>query len=265
MIYLPEANGMCTKDISQNPPGLRSPAEHGMTFKNVNIRTKDNELLHGWFIYQPNPHMSKTIVYFHENAGNIGFRMPILIELYKTIKVNILLVAYRGYGQSTGSPSERGIMIDSDAILDHLFTSLKEDINSEQVYVFGKSLGGAVAIYACSDSTYKIKGLILENTFSSISSLVDTIMPFVKYFKTFLLKNFWPSVERIPKIKVPILFLISENDELIPRNHMEELHNAAVLAKFKTKHILIGATHNDSFGISKETYLQIIQKFLDEC
>ena len=99
-------------------------------------------------------------------------------------------------------------MLDSDAILDFLFSGLREEIDSSQVYLFGKSLGGAVAVYACSEFNYNIKGLILENTFESLSKLVDSIMPYVTYIKKFILKNFWPSIDRIHKIKIPILFLI---------------------------------------------------------
>ena len=101
-------------------------------------------------------------------------------------------------------------MADSEAILNYLFSGLREEIDSNQVYLFGKSLGGAVAVYACSEfKQFKIKGLILENTFESLSKLVDSIMPWVSVFKHFILKNFWPSVDRISKIKSPILFLIS--------------------------------------------------------
>jgi hypothetical protein len=83
---------------------LQSPGEHNLPFKDVKIKTKDNEVLHGWFIFQENSHLHKTVVYFHENAGSniintnkdIGFRIPLLIELFRSLKVNILIVAYRG-------------------------------------------------------------------------------------------------------------------------------------------------------------------------
>jgi len=77
MIYMPEGiliiklvTGLCTRNINENPKTLRSPSEHNMSFRDVTIKTKDNEKLHGWFIYQENSHLSKTIVYFHENAGS---------------------------------------------------------------------------------------------------------------------------------------------------------------------------------------------------
>ena len=147
--------------------------------------------------------------------------MPLLIELYNTVKVTILIVAYRGYGFSTGTPTEEGLMKDAEAILDYAFSGLKEELDTTQVYVFGKSLGGAVSIYVCSEFNFRVRGLILENTFTSLSHLVDTIMPYVRLLKKWLLKNFWPSIDRIHKINIPTLFLISEKDELIPRAHID--------------------------------------------
>jgi len=82
MLYMPESThifnhltisivqGLSTRDINQNPKTLRSPNEHNIPFKEVRIKTKDNETLHGWFLYQSNSYLSKTIVYFHENAGS---------------------------------------------------------------------------------------------------------------------------------------------------------------------------------------------------
>ncbi len=61
---------MCTRDLEQNPKTLRNPGEHNLPYKEVRIKTRDNMLLHGWFVFQPNSHLSKTLVYFHENAGS---------------------------------------------------------------------------------------------------------------------------------------------------------------------------------------------------
>ena len=85
------------------------------------------------------------------------------------------------------------------------------------MYVFGRSLGGAVSINLVTNPLYsdKIKGLIVENTFTCISDMIDVVLPVLKYFK-FLQRNHWRSIDLISSIKAPILFIKSMQDELIP-------------------------------------------------
>jgi len=108
------------------------------------VTTKDKLILRGWFIKQKNSYMHETIIYFHENAGNIGNRLFAIETLYFELEVNVLIVGYRGYGHSQGTPTEAGLELDADAIfqfaLDH------KEINNSKIFVLGKSLGGAVAI-----------------------------------------------------------------------------------------------------------------------
>ena len=115
-----------------------------MTYEDVVVTTADKLKLYGWFIKQKNPAMHETIIYFHENAGNIGNQLFAVEALYFELEVNVLIVGYRGYGHSEGTPSEAGLEIDAEAIfqfaLDH------KEINNQKIFVLGKSLGGAVAI-----------------------------------------------------------------------------------------------------------------------
>ena len=85
-----------------------------------------------------------TYIYFHENAGNIGMRMPLLKHMHDEIKCNILIVGYRGYGHSEGKPEEIGIGNDGEAMFKYALTC--KDINPDWIFLYGKSLGGAVAI-----------------------------------------------------------------------------------------------------------------------
>jgi fermentation-respiration switch protein FrsA (DUF1100 family) len=92
------------------------------------------------------------------------------------------------------------------------------------LFLYGRSLGGAVSVYLASHEQFKtkIKGVILENTFTSISDMIDAIMPIFKYLK-FLQTNHWRSIERIPKIEKPILFIRSLRDEIVPTGQMVRL------------------------------------------
>jgi len=90
-----------------------SPSSFGLQYENVFIRSHDGTQLHVQFIGQP-PHLritAPTFVFFHGNAGNIGHRLPNAQLLYNSCNVNILMVEYRGYGKSSGWPSEQGLSL----------------------------------------------------------------------------------------------------------------------------------------------------------
>ncbi len=153
--------------------------------------------------------------------------------------MNILIVGYRGYGYSEGTPTEEGLMIDSEAILDFILnkrdSEVSKYVNVNNVYVFGRSLGGAVALYIVDKLKPEIKGLIIENTFLSMDDMVDNIFPYLRIFKKWMLRNYWPSKERIANINLPILFLMSELDELVPFQHMQILYDLSKNSVYKQK------------------------------
>lgn len=164
------------------PAGFRNPKEYGLSYDDVYITTKDNVKLHAWFIRAGSkPYYFRTLIFFHGNAGNIGSRLPNLNLLINSLSVNILIVAYRGYGHSEGTPSEQGLKLDADATLEYLLD--RKDVNSDRIFVFGRSLGGAVAAQLALSKPNHVKGIILENTFTSLSDMVDALLPFLKPFK----------------------------------------------------------------------------------
>lgn len=131
-------------------------------------------------------------------------------------------MGYRGYGHSEGTPTEEGLKLDSEAVLDWALKN--PEIDNNKIYVFGRSLGGAVAVYLASRRQENIRGLILENTFSSISDMVDRIFPYVSFLKTYLLKIEWNSSDLIRTIKIPIFFISGRNDQLVPPSQMDKLY-----------------------------------------
>lgn len=115
-------------------------------------------------------------------------------------------------------------MSDARATLDYVFNTLK--IDTCKVFVFGRSLGGAVAIYsACLG--YAVRGIILENTFTCIGDMVNAIMPKLAWIKFLVLRIDWPSEKRITSVPCPIMLISGGADELVPPSHMERLRDAA--------------------------------------
>jgi pimeloyl-ACP methyl ester carboxylesterase len=109
---------------------------------------------------------------FHGNAGNIGYRIPIAKILANEIGCNVLMLQYRGYGRSTGTPNEKGLNIDSQTALDYI--RKQDEFKHNKIIVYGQSLGGAVGInlVARNQEQGDIAGLILENTFTSMRKLI---------------------------------------------------------------------------------------------
>lgn len=140
MLYHPGVPKPENRYTKNNPTGYRNPNELGMEYEDIYFETKDKVKINAWFV-KSHPG-ARTIIFFHGNAGNIGTRLPNIEVLVKDLRCNVLIVAYRGYSNSEGSPSEDGLKLDAEASLE--WAKSRQDIN--QIYVFGRSLGGAVAI-----------------------------------------------------------------------------------------------------------------------
>lgn len=261
ILYAPDAAGMMNKAVKSNPINYRSPKERGMNFENVWINTKDKQRLHGWLIFHKNSTQLPTLIYFNGNAGNIGMRLDRVELFFKLFKINILIVDYSGYGSSTGTPSEDGLLLDAEATI--LFTKDNAKIDKQQIFIYGKSLGGGVAIYLGEKFGSLIQGIILENTFMNIPELVDHYYPLLRPIKRFLLKLKWYNDVRIRKVTRPILFITGANDEIIPTIHSHNLRAQATSSIYTDLISIPGGDHNECFKIGKEIYFEKIKIFID--
>eukprot|EP01083_Nonionella_stella_P081876 225781_1 len=133
------------RQLAYNPfPRVRTPSYYKFDFDDFFVTTKDKVLIHCWLIRQANSTECPTLICFHGNAGNIGYRLPNAYYMFRELHCNIIMVDYRGYGNSEGVPTEKGLSYDAESILAHLLE--RNDINLNKVFLFGRSLGGAVAI-----------------------------------------------------------------------------------------------------------------------
>ena len=225
---------------SNLPAGARTdttnPSDFSLPFEDLALKTPDGEKLQAWFIRpdEKGQERKMTVVMFQANAGNIAHRLPLAAIFYKRLAVNVLMLSYRGYGLSTGSPNEAGIKIDAQVALDWLKARLwpeskskREgiDSSSHNVILYGQSLGGAVAIDAAVRNGNWVRGLILENTFLDIPSLIPSVLPPARFF-TWLCREVWSSRTRLPQLDkgVKVLFLSGKDDELVPPSQMRELY-----------------------------------------
>ncbi|KAG6865265.1 hypothetical protein C0991_004004 [Blastosporella zonata] len=228
------------------PPGSRTdvPTPEGLPYEDLTLKTSDKVLLRCFFIPQKKSYhhaadigddstktddefavTRPTVVMFHGNGGNHGHRVPLARVFYLNMRCNVLMMSYRGYGLSEGSPSEAGLKIDAQTGLDFLTTH--PVFSQTKIILYGQSIGGAVSIDLASRNPTKIRALILENTFTSLPSLIPHVLPVLGPF-SFLCHQTWDSASKVPLIpaSTPILMLSGVKDGIVPKEHMRALWEA---------------------------------------
>ena len=228
------------------------PERLGIDAEEVFLTTEDGVRIHAFYL--PSPGASRGLLFLHGNAGNASHRLPNAAMLQR-LGVHVLLVDYRGYGRSRGRPNERGLYADARAGLAHL--TRERGIPERRVVLFGRSLGGAVAVDLAQGR--ELAGVILESTFSSLADAASTIFGSLV---APLVGGRYDSAAKIPRARAPLLFFHGDRDEIIAYDLGRRLFDAAPSPKvFET---LRGAGHNDTVQVGGTPYLARIGRFLDE-
>lgn len=230
---------------------VATPAERGLPYEELAIRTSDGETLAAWWV--PVEPARGVVLLFHGNAGNISHRIDYL-EMFRRLGYATLIADYRGYGASTGAPSEEGTYRDAEACWAWLEA---RGIAARDVVVFGESLGGGVATWIAQRHTPR--ALVLASTFTSVPDLAEAIYPYLPV--RLLSRIHYDSLSRLPDIPAPVLILHSPEDEIVPFSHAERLHAAAREPK---RLVRLGGGHNDGFVFRRPEWVQALAAFLDE-
>jgi alpha-beta hydrolase superfamily lysophospholipase len=215
------------KDFVTDP----ATAEH--TPEDVVFTSADNVKLHGWYFAARGPARG-TILVCHGNLENISTHVKLDLWLVDA-GYNLFIFDYRGYGRSEGKPDVEGINRDAEAALETLLAR-----TPGKVVVFGKSLGGAVAVHTVANSPYRdrVKGVIIEGTFASYrmiarEKIVASIIGWpVQYPLSFLVSDDCSPVDDIGKLApIPVLIMHGSDDAIVPRHHGQMLYDAAAEPK----------------------------------
>lgn len=226
------------------------PGDVGLAFEEVWIETPDAVTIHGWYV--PHPAPRATTLFLHGNAGNISHRLDTLRVLHD-LGLAVLIIDYRGYGQSEGRPSEQGTYLDAEAAWRHMTVNL--GINPEAIIVMGRSLGAAVAIHLAERHTPGL--LVAESAFTSIPALAKRLYP---YLPVRLISRIqYPNIERIANVRCPVLVVHSPEDEIIPIEFGEALYARASSPK---RFLRIRGDHNNGFMMSGPAYRQGLDEFI---
>jgi uncharacterized protein len=215
----------------------RTPAAAGLRFTEVEFRADDEERLHGWWVPAGAPVIGHVLL-CHGNAGNIGDRVPHL-ALLSAAGFDVLVFDSRGYGRSSGRPSERGTHLDARAAREVL--GRQDGVDAARVLYLGESLGGAVALALALE--LPPAGLILQSAFTSVRDMARRHYPFLPRA---VVPDAYPNLRRIPRLRAPLLMLHGANDGIVPLMHGEELYAAA--PEPKRIEVFPDAGHNDLVG-----------------
>ncbi|KAF8258140.1 Alpha/Beta hydrolase protein [Lactarius quietus] len=163
-----------------------------------------------------------TVLMFHGNGGNHGHRIPLAKIFFGKMRCNVIMLSYRGYGHSEGTPSEKGLQVDAQTVLDYV--RAHSVLSKTQIILYGQSIGGAVSIDLAYRNPHEITALIIENTFMSLPRLIPTAMPLLGPF-SFLCHQKWESYLKAPRLPpdMRVLMLGGARDEVVPCSQMQEL------------------------------------------
>jgi len=232
-----------TRRIEQTPAYLE------LDYVDLWIPTSDGETLHAWWM--PTSLSVGHILFAHGNAGNIGDRVPIFALLTKA-GFDVLAFDYRGYGQSTGRPNERGTVRDGAAARRTLLE--QPGVDPERVLYLGKSLGGAVVLELALG--HPPAGLMLMSTFTGLRAVARSMYPFLP---APLIPDAYPSLRRIGDLRSPLLLMHGDDDELIAPSHADRLYTAAPEPKRLV--MFPGAGHNDLIATATSTWIATVTEW----
>jgi alpha-beta hydrolase superfamily lysophospholipase len=188
----------------------------------------DGTRLHGWFLPAHGPSKG-TVLHAHGNAQNLTSHVG-FVDWLPERGFQVMVFDYRGYGESAGSPSRSGVFDDACAALDYVLA--RTDVDPQRVVVFGQSLGGAIATAALGEAGTKgVRGLAVDSTFGSYIAMGNAVLggTFLTWpFAWLLLSDAHAPEDSIAAIApVPILFLHSTNDPVVPLSEGRRLFDAA--------------------------------------
>jgi hypothetical protein len=192
------------------------------------------------------------MLYFHGNGGNLSNWSPILAGVARHGFV-VLAIDYRGYGLSTGRPTERGLYRDVDAAVTVPWTDAEGRL---PLIYWGRSLGGAMAAYAA--TVRQPDGVIVEAGFPSARAVTRS-SPVLAVLSLFASYRF-PAGEYLNKANAPVLMLHGDRDRVIPFALGRELFEQVTAAKaFVT---IPGGDHNDTAAPDPKAYWTAIDRFI---
>ena len=229
-----------------------TPSGLGLAHEDVWLTAEDGVRIHGWYL--PVPRARWVTLVSHGNAGNVSHRLDRALLLQARLRSSVFLYDYRGYGASEGSPDEAGTYRDARAAYGYLVE--EKQVKADELVLFGESLGSAVSLELA--LAHPAAALVLEAPFTSVRDMARTtiLAPLAPFVRTR-----YESLARISRLRMPLLVLQGDRDEIVPPVQGRRLFDAA--REPKRYFAIRGAGHNDTYLVGGEAYWRTIADFLE--
>lgn len=203
--------------------------------EDVTLTCADKTCLHAWWL--PCPDTKSAVLYLHGNAGNLSHRGKSVVKLRELLGASVLIVDYPGYGRSEGRPSEAGCYQAAEAAYEWL--TREQGVAAKDLIIYGKSLGGAVAVDLASRREHR--ALVLIKTFTSAPDVGSSAFPWLPV--RWIMRNRFASIDKIAACQRPVFFAHGDADEIVSFSLGQRLFDAA--NDPKQFFVLPGSQHND--------------------
>lgn len=232
-----------------------APGAVGLAYEDLYFPAADGVELNGWWV--PGPRAGPCVVLFHGNAGNLSDRLDILRRLHDRLGLGVFLFDYRGYGKSSGQPSEKGLYADARGAR----TLIRErGWDREGIVLYGRSLGAAVAIQSAVEDPPS--ALVLEAAFTSLADMARTHYPLLAGLAAPWLEGTYDSLAKIPRVAVPVLLVHGDQDDVVPIGMGWRLYDRC--PEPKTFRTIPGAGHDDPAFVGGAAYWGAWEELLRE-
>jgi uncharacterized protein len=229
-----------------------TPAAAKLAYVDITLTTQDGVAVNAWWVPAKNPRA--TVLFCHGNGGNISYYLDSLV-IFNRLGLGALIFDYRGYGKSTGRPSEKGTYLDAEAAWQYLINQRK--IAPRQIIIWGRSLGGAIAAHTAARHGPGL--VVIESSFTSVPDLAHERMRWLPALV--LAKYVYPTRHYLEQIATPTLIIHSPDDEIIPFTHGRKLYESV---KGPKAFLQIKGSHNQGFIDSLAVYEAGIDAFIKQ-
>jgi hypothetical protein len=222
-----------------------------LPLEDVRFTADDGTRLFGWYL-QATPE-APVLLWCHGNAGNLIHRLDNMAGLYRA-GLSLFIFDYRGYGLSEGTPSEAGVYQDALAAYQYVTTSRR--VSTDRLVLFGRSVGAAVAGHLA--AKHPAAELILEGAFPSVEAVAKHYYYGLPVH--WLISSRFPLVEKLKQVRMPVLVIHGEQDDIIPVELGRAVFDAA--PEPKSFYLVPGAGHNDGHVVGGQAYFARIRQFV---
>ena len=233
--------------------------------KNNLDKKNDNnkpEKLHGWWIPEPIDRQGDrgTVLFLHGNSFNIGANLK-QTEVFYRLGLSVFIIDYRGYGKSKGEfPTESQVYEDARIALAYL--NEQRNIPSQEIIVYGHSLGGAIAIELATQNP-NLAALIIQGSFTSLRDMIDYDKIFTIFPVDWLLKYYFDSIAKISALQMPLLFVHGDRDRRVPEWMSHKLYETAKTS-LKDIYIVSEGDHDHIPEIGGKAYFFKLKEFIEK-